>query len=501
MFRTLSLWLVLTCTVPTLAGATTTLSLRAAERLALEQNLGLRAGSLELRASAAAAWGAYGLYDLETVADISHGESRDLINAPGTPLRSETRFTLWDLGLRQLLPSGGALGLTFDNTRSQDLDGTGNSYDPAFASELRLSLSQPLLRDFGRTATEEPIILATYSRDAAGESLRLSAQTLLVQVRNLYGDILQARDLVDAARLSRDLAEQILAESRARVAAGVLPPIDILDAEFGLLQRERDLLNATQNERDLFDRLVVLLALPGEPDFELEPLPQTELTTDEAADVAAALELRPDLAQQRQELALLDVRERLARQRQLPALDLNASYGRRGLGGDYGKDLDTLASEDLDNWQVGLAFRYPLGNRLAEGTALQLKLQRDAARSRLLQQHEEVRREVRTAIRQLDIGRQRLAVTEKGLQLAEERLRSLIKRREVGLATTRDVLEGETDRNRAHADHTAARTGYAQAVTDYLRATGRLLDHEGIRIAAADPDRDRPLFVLPADQP
>ena len=91
-----------------------------------------------------------------------------------------------------------------------------------------------------------------------------------------------------------------------------------------------------------------------------------------------------------------------------------------------------------------------------------------------------MRREVRSAIRQLQVGQARLDVTAKGVVLAEEKLKNLLKRREVGLATTRDVLEGESDLASARTDSADAQTTYAGAVTDYLRATGRLLAHDGV---------------------
>jgi outer membrane protein TolC len=65
----------------------------------------------------------------------------------------------------------------------------------------------------------------------------------------------------------------------------------------------------------------------------------------------------------------------------------------------------------------------------------------------------------------------------------------------VGLATTRDVLEGEQDLAAARFDETAALADYNNAVTDYLRVSGLLLEQAGVRfIAQVRTDEDGPLL-------
>ena len=55
------------------------------------------------------------------------------------------------------------------------------------------------------------------------------------------------------------------------------------------------------------------------------------------------------------------------------------------------------------------------------------------------------------------------------MAFAEEKLRTLLKRKEVGLATTRQVLEGEEDYALAQTDHAAALSDYNKAVTEYYK--------------------------------
>jgi len=79
-------------------------------------------------------------------------------------------------------------------------------------------------------------------------------------------------------------------------------------------------------------------------------------------------------------------------------------------------------------------------------------------------------------------------VTDRGRAFAEERLRSFIKRSEVGLATIKDVLEVESELATAKSNQIKALTGYGDAVTQLLRATGELLDREGITVTEKEGD-------------
>ena len=67
----------------------------------------------------------------------------------------------------------------------------------------------------------------------------------------------------------------------------------------------------------------------------------------------------------------------------------------------------------------------------------------------------------------------------------------------MGLATTRDVLEGEEDLALARTDQIAALADYNRAITEYLRVTGLLLEDAGVRlIGPVDARGEGPLFDM-----
>ncbi len=476
--------------------ATGPLTLPQVIRLTLERNLNLRAEQFDTRASQAAVRREYGLYDPQLLIGFATGESQQQINQQFPEVKKHSQFSLLDFSLAQQLPSGGALTLGFDNQRNKEKEGPFSEINPAYESELALQLSQPLLKGFGRSVAEQDILFAVNDRQVAIQDLREVAFALLAEVRNAYYELLRLRDNLRFREISVALAKKILKEASARVRAGVLPPVDILEAEFGLKERQRLQLDADREYRDGLDRLALLMSSPWPLAIADEPLGRPVLAVDEEQGVRQALGKRPDLQRRIRQLERLDLEQRLARNDLLPGLDLTASYAYKGLGGDYSDDLNDIGSGDYPNWLVRLSLSYSLGNRTARHEYSRTLLRIKGRQAELAQLQEEIRSEIRAAIRLLEVNDKKIEVATSGQAFAEEKLRILLKRQEVGLATIRQVLEGEADQAQARTDQVAALADYNKATTRYLQVSGQLLEKEGVRFQGIFEDESQPLLMI-----
>jgi len=201
------------------------------------------------------------------------------------------------------------------------------------------------------------------------------------------------------------------------------------------------------------------------------------------------LERRFDLKSQRLSVRTLDLQARVAHNRIMPDLSFNASAALTGLGKDYGRDLDKLGTSDYPVWGVGLQFTYPLGNRDAENEFVRNRLKAEQARVQLKNLEETIRNEVKSAIRGVRANYLQLDVADRGLAYAEERLRAYIKKNEVGLATTKEVIDVQNDLVAAKTNQIRARAEYTIAIGQFWRATGELLEREGILLNGEAADR------------
>jgi outer membrane protein TolC len=386
-------------TLSEMSEGNTPLTLHQVVRLTLERNLNLRAEQFDTRASQAAVGREFGLYDPLLLVGFSTGESQQQINQQNFEAENHSQFDRLVLSLEQSLPTGGELLLGFDNQRNEEKEDPLPGINPAYESELALQLTQPLLKGFGRSVAEQDILFAVNDRQVAVQDLREVAFALLAEVRNAYYEVLRLRDNLRFRETSVSLAQKILNEASARVRAGILPPVDILEAEFGLKERERLQLDADREYRDSLDRLALLMSSRQPLIIAEEALGRPVLAVDEELGLQQALGKRPDLQRRIRQLERLDLEQRLARNDLLPGLDLTASYSHKGLGSDYSDNLNDVGGGDYPNWLIGLNLSYPLGNRTARYEHRRTLLRIKGRQAELAQLQEEIRTQIRAAIR------------------------------------------------------------------------------------------------------
>ncbi|PLX78370.1 MAG: hypothetical protein C0616_14865 [Desulfuromonas sp.] len=475
------------------------LTLQGAERLALQRSLKLRSAQLATAATATLITRGYSVYDPQLRLSWQEGTFRDITNFQFFLGETGAEGRQVDLSLSQKIFSGADLTLAWTNQRQNQFSDPPPELNPEYRSEVSLSLVQPLLKDFGREVTEQDQIFASIDRDMSVQQLRAQASAVVAEVRNAWYDVQRYRDQLATRDISLSLAEKILAENRARLDAGILAPIEVLEAEVGLQVRRRERLDSERALHDAIDRLALALNTHEELTLEAGKLPLPDIEPDENRGLHTAQLKRPELLELQQAITKQHVQRDLDKNQLLPRLDLGASYSHKGIGEGFNEAVDQLPEDDIRSWQVGLTLSYPLGNRAAESDLLRtnLEMRRITLERQLLL--DQIRQEIRAAIRQIEVSRAKVGVSRDESGLAEEKLRILLKRKEVGLATTREVLEGEEDLARAKTDESSALADFNIAATAYLHATGELLDQAKIRFVGVDAGMpEKAAFVLDA---
>ncbi len=191
---------------------------------------------------------------------------------------------------------------------------------------------------------------------------------------------------------------------------------------------------------------------------------------------------RPDIVKARVAVRTAEFNEKVSRNLALPSLALQGSSGITGLDHNYGDAFGDMGSAKYPNWSIGLSFSVPIGNNSARADVAANRLIASQARTQLAATEESATLEVRTALRALASAQEQIGVTEQGVTAAEVLMASYLKRQQLGLATTKDVLDVSASLTQARQNYTAARADYQSAFTNLWKATGELLDREGIRL-------------------
>ena len=464
------------------------LTLGDARRLALENNLDLRVTALEPEIAAAEYAAERALYDTVFVVDASYS----VTDAP-TVLEfnaSQSEDLRITPGIVQPLPTGGEVRAEFFYNRLE----TTNPFatlDTSYETDARFTIDQPLLAGFGTDVAELQLRVASSQLGQARARRALEVVDTLAAVDRAYWQLYRARQTVDVRRQQVELAREQLARAERRFAAGESPEIEVVRARSGLADARELLLQAGG---DAGVRQRALKQLIDDNDGGLLSIGGGAAIVPDTPPVPVAYDLDPaalaDYAEERR-MELLEVRLQVAEQQArvlaasnavLPTLDLRYQYNVNGLGGGVDDSLDVLSEWDFEDHLVGVNLAYPIGLRAARNqyrAALLRRLQRlaDLESRRLL-----VRRQVFDAVAELDVAFRRIAAAQDRVDAARRLLEAEERQFELGLRTSTEVLEAQTNLAAARLSRVEALADYETGRTNLAAATGTVLGKSGVEI-------------------
>jgi outer membrane protein len=344
------------------------------------------------------------------------------------------------------------------------------------------------------------------NRAISETQLRATLTNTLTAVRNAYWEFVFAGQSVAVARRSLELASKLVEDNRARVDAGAMAPIDVVEAEAEQASRRQALAQAEANEQILelsLKRLLVegtedplwqsRIVAVDRPAFRPEPI-------DVAGAVRKALDQRTDVSAAKRRLEATDVTVHYLRNQTLPALDAVASYGLQGLGGTqfirqgsglgsvitgripggFGDALDAIANRSFPTWSVSLNLTYPLFGSSADADFARAKVERQQTLAEIKALELQVATEVTGAGLQVQSMLRQVEAATAARSLAERRLEAEQSKFEVGLSTNFFVVQAQRDLQDAQNRELRALLDYQKALVEFERVQETSLQGAGV---------------------
>lgn len=439
-------------------------------KAALASNLGLRGSDISTLSSELDFQVARSFFDPSFSANLANSITR----RGGISLESQisggskSEFMSGDFEFSQQLFSGARWSVKYQADRSKaDSVFTEGVPSTAYASQTSLTYTHPLLEG-SDTSVNKIGLLSSKIRNEQQQLLRENqARELVYQVKAGYYDILNSRESINVAELSLAEAENLLEFVKAQLEVGLVSSYEILSAESGLALREENLLMAKTDYLNNLDNLKNLMSFPLEKEIEIVgELKSIEIKPmDYDSILQLARENRPDLKQLHDsiELSKLDIK--------MNSDLVKASLALVGQVGVQGEDLNLSgAIGDMNNlsWYLGLNYTVPLGgNRKANAELKQAQFRLQEAQLALEDKLSSISLEITRALRNLETAKNRLDVTLQGVELQEYKLKMEKERLELGLITSKDLLDFEEDL-------ASARLRYLNARADYLKSVSYL---------------------------
>jgi outer membrane protein TolC len=330
-----------------------------------------------------------------------------------------------------------------------------------YNADTTFTVSQPLLRGFGRSVARRGLSAAELRREDAARLQSLSEQQVAVDVAAAYYRVVSQQAFVDVARQSLGRARRLRDASEAKLDAGLVSQLDVLRSQQLVSQAEMQLFDSQSAVEDARDQLTFLMGRDKTEPFTVEAIvPRPGLDPiDVTSATAIALANRLDL---KSRIAASDDAEnqiRFSRNQLLPQVDVNFALTRRETAPGFRESFG------LDGYKFATFFTIAMP---VDRTTQQVEYQSAMIdRERRRREAETLERQIVDNVKQVVRERERLirnvAAAENGVDLSRREVEVAQLRYENGLSNNLDVvtaeaglLQAESRRIQALADSAVA---------------------------------------------
>ncbi len=401
---------------------------------------------------------------------------------------------------------------TYNNT-------TFNAYNPYYLATLNLSVTQPLLKNFGMNAAKRQLKLALINADASTAQTLVDTSNTISQVEDAYWNLVAAwRNVaIQEEALKQAITQQ---QSNVRLAKrGAAAPIDAIESETQVATFQDDVFSALENVSLLQNQLKgLVVADPADPIWAANLMPSSSvLQLPSAGDlntiVAEGLQNRPEVLQAEAKRLQADLDRAYAKNQALPQADVQATYLSNGFAGlltPVPAFLTGVCSSTLllpacptpppqtqgkmafayhnmwaayfPTFNIALVVGYPIQGNLARG--LKGAASEESTQAAILLQGvaERIGVEARNALQSYQSALSRLSATRQSREAAEAVYASEVRRFHNGESTTFLVLQRQVQLAQARGLELQAQTDLNRSVVELQRVDGSILKTNGVNL-------------------
>jgi len=436
-------------------------------------------------------------------------KTQQLASAFSSPNRMENDNDNWDLSLSQKLVTGANYQFDFTNNRNKTNSATAG-LNPSYSSEFQLSLTQPLLKNFGIDLNKRNIHIAKNEVDISDHEFKTKVIETVSEVENIYWDFVFTLGDLEVKQKSLERAKDLQRRVKAQVLVGIMAPIETLQAESEVASREEFLLSAQDSIDDNQDKLKNILNIDFSSPEGLSPIYPSNQANVLIVDfdfneiVKMALSNRPDYLAKKKDLENKNILVKYQENQIYPSVDLVGSLGINGLsgeattitsgtfqgtsayGGSYGNSLTDALSTNYYDWELGVKFSYPLGNRSAKSKLSASRLEKAQLILGIKDLEKKIILEVRESARQLKTDSKRIKAATVAKKLAEEKLKAEETKFEVGLSTSFNVLTFQEDLAEAQSNEIKTIIDYKQSRVLFRKSIASTLKHHDVTLTTKE---------------
>jgi outer membrane protein TolC len=368
--------------------------------------------------------------------------------------------------------------------------------------------------------------VAQTQADSAYFVYRGRIASIISQVERAYWTLVAAIEDVRVQAQGLELANELRRQNEGKFNVGALPQTAVLEAQAEVARREANLIEAQNRLTIRRDNLRVLVNA-RQPDapaiINIDPIYSPEVepyAIDLERSLQTALVQRPELRAAQLNVRGSGLDRKIAQNQLLPKLNVVGSIGMNGIGvnnahaqtidpvtgelqevepnpttlGGYDEALSQLYDGRFYQYSIGASFEIPLGNAEAKAAYAQANVDFERNRLSLQQLQENITYEVKQAVSNLETDLKSIQARRIARELAGENLRNQQARYDVGLATTKDILDFQNLYTLARLQEVLALTQYNSDLAELRRVEGTLLESHNI-VVESETAVERPWWA------
>lgn len=350
-----------------------------------------------------------------------------------------------------------------------------------------LTLTQPLLRDFGPGVNKSKIQVAAHDQQISRLKFRETVEQILLEVALDYYEQLLAYQAFESARLEVAIADATMEALKDQLERGALSEAEyrvarteqveaverMLLARQTLFLKNADLQSGIRQDADFSD----LPLLIPDAEFLLEA-PEEDFT--QLAEVAREQNAAYQAALEKVEK--LNVELRYHRNQRLPRLDLEATFGLNGIDEDIGASFSETMGSEGHEYAVGLVLKVPLGNRRTRGRIQETRKMLRQAVLEVKKAEQDTYHALRQKLTSVEVSALRMQATRVSRENAESNLEAARSALEKGLGSELLVQELGFELAQVRLRELSSAVDRQRSLLELYRHTGTLLTRVGVEL-------------------
>jgi outer membrane protein len=334
---------------------------------------------------------------------------------------------------------------------------------------VKLSLQQPIFTGFRLSSLKDA---AEYYNEAAVEDVNKTKNDVAYSVYSSYLNLYKAEQVKVLLQESRKSAEQQITDTKNFMDNGLATKNDLLKFKVQESNIKLSLIEANNNIDLARSALNKSLGLPLNENTEIEEIEIVPEAFNEDLNslVKEALNNRSEIKSVKYTLNAGRENIRASRSAYFPSVYLSGNYTYANPNLRYQPPLEQFKG----TWDVGITLSWDIwnwGGTSSQVVQAEQNLYRSQTQLDLMKENIEL--EVNQNYLALKYAKEKLDVTQKAIEQADENLRTFKDKYEVQLATSTDIIDAENSLLQAKTNYTNALIDYKLAKVKLEKSVGR----------------------------